>query len=173
MSKSISLICLFLLLGLQMVLGQTKSLNGNLIYKPSHKLKSGMNVYVQHITDAPGIKNQYGLIDLNNSNVTLKSRDNSILVLQNNEISGFWYVNYKTKITTGLKISGGVLFFILTIPYLSSELYVGASVAEILVTYALTLTFAASSAIFFATSENKYSAIRLNLNGDNIKFKKK
>lgn len=80
--------------------------------KKVYKVKQGKNVFIQHITDAPGEVRKLKILDLNDSIITLAQDRHTALIFPVSDINGFWIVDGKTKAKMFAKSTVGLAWFI-------------------------------------------------------------
>jgi hypothetical protein len=159
-------IILSLLMSLpQTLLGQTDNSLFNQNYRKVYKIKQGRTVYVQHLSDAPGEVRRCKILDLNDSLITLKSK-NAVLIFPNKEIVGCWVIDSKAKAKMVVKGTLGLSCF-----FVGFGLFV-ASYNEDYFFHAINISGMAVGLYGVYQARPKANATKVNLSKDKIYFKR-
>lgn len=158
------LLCLFIMLS-QTLLGQTERSLLNHDYRKVYKIKQGRTIYVQHISDAPGEVRKCKILDLNDSLITLKSK-NAILVFPNKEIVGCWVIDAKAKAKMAVKGTLGLSCF-----FVGFGLFVE-SYNEDYFFKAINISGMIGGLMIIYQANPKANATKVNLSKDKIYFKR-
>lgn len=157
---------LLLLMSLsQTLLGQTSNSLFNQNNTKVYKIKQGRTIYVQHMSDAPGEVRRCKILDLNDSLITLKSK-NAVLVFPNKEIVGCWVIDSKAKAKMAVKGAVGLTWF-----FVGFGLYV-ASYKEDALIQGINITIMAGGLFGLYQAMPKANATKVNLSKDKIYFKR-
>ncbi len=154
-----------------MALGQTKVNLVRSSFKKTYTIRQGNNVFVQHITDAPGEVQKLRILDLNDSLITLRQDQYTALIFPVSEISGFWIINGKAKAKMFAKTTVGLAWFIVGLSLFIVLAEDGEGYFNPYFLNQMAHVAAAAGGIYMVLSSNaKANATKIDLQRDNIIF---
>ncbi len=142
-------------------------------FKKTYTVRQGNNVFVQHITDAPGEVRKLRILDLNDSLITLRQDLHTALIFPVSEISGFWIINGKAKAKMFAKTTVGLAWFIVGLSLFIVYAEEGEGYFNPYFLNQIAHVAAAAGGLYMVLSSNaKANATKIDLQRDNIIFKR-
>lgn len=154
-----------------MALGQTSVNSVRSSFKKAYTIRQGNNVFVQHVTDAPGEVQKLRILDLNDSLITLRQDQHTALIFPVSEISGFWIINGKAKAKMFAKTTVGLAWFIVGLSLFIVYAEEGEGYFNPFFLNQMAHAAAVTGGIYMILSSNaKANATKIDLQRDNIIF---